>query len=206
MASRVHSLCVLLLALLGCEPADRPGDLVGRYDVTGALTRNDCGSSALPAEDPLLFEVEIRDNGGEGLWFLGSPNAISGTLELGGVFRFQHDQLVEVVAPGTRTVVDPQDPNDFLDPEPDIKVNAAGCQMRVVETVDGALHRDSRGDAGVGEPIGDEVAADLIGTNQIEVAVVAGSDCSASMSSNGGPFLELPCVAEYALTGTLLAE
>jgi hypothetical protein len=40
----------------------------------------------------------------------------------------------------------------------------------------------------------------------IEVSVMPGSDCKKSLAANGGPFLALPCVAEYQLTGTLLEQ
>lgn len=211
MVSRVCSLCVLCLWLAGCEVPERPGELVGRYDVMGALMRNECGSTALPANDPLSFEVEIRDDQGTGIWYLAEPPSISGSLDAEGAFHFQNNQQTEVVAPGTRTVVDPEDPNDFLRPEPDIHVNVAGCQMGILETIDGALRRDARGDGGIDAPSVDdsgdgEVLADLSATNTIEVSIVAGSDCKASLAANGGPFLQLPCIAEYQLTGTLLEQ
>jgi hypothetical protein len=211
MHSRACSLCVICLWLAGCEVPERPGELVGRYDVTGALVRNECGASALPINDPLSFEVEIRDDQGTGIWYLAEPPSISGALGADGAFHFTHNQRAEVEAPGTRTVTDPDDPNDFLAPEPDIEVNVAGCQMGIVESIDGALFRDSRGDGGIGAPgaveSGDgEVFADLTATNMIEVSVMPGSDCKKSLAANGGPFLALPCVAEYQLTGTLLEQ
>lgn len=196
----------MLLALAGCEAPERPGELVGRYQVMGALMRNDCGADALPALDPLNFDVEIRDNQGVGLWYFGSPPAISGSLEADGTFRFQFGQQVQVTAPGTRTMTEPEEPSDFWEAEPGVEVNEAGCHMRIVETVDGRLHRDLREAADV-ELDGSEASeSDLTAVNLIEVSAAAGSDCHASLAEHGGVFRALPCAAEYQLAGTLIEE
>src|SRR6476646_5957698 len=77
-------------------PSELPGEHVGAYSVSGELTENSCGSAAIPAVDPLQFEVELRDDQGTGLWLRGAPPARQGKLEGDGAFRFRLESTYSV--------------------------------------------------------------------------------------------------------------
>jgi hypothetical protein len=194
-------------------PQEPAGELVGAYRIRGALMENSCGSAALPAADPLNFDVQIRTQNGSGLWLVAAPPPQLGSLTNDGDFRFERQSSYEV---GERMPVEllvEMDIERLSDPEAARQLGDDGgqpCRLTVDERVSGTLLRDSREEDsdGADEAADDERAgssgADLIGENEIAVRVAAGTDCRASLEDNGGPFERLPCEVRYELEGELI--
>jgi hypothetical protein len=203
------------LAGFGCAVAkdEAPGELVGAYHIEGALTANSCGSDALPAMDPLSFDVQIRqDQQGRGLWLRSTPPAQSGKLATDGEFSFMAESAFDVKpTAGSEPVesVFDRDPSTLADPEVIEKAEAAAmasCRLLISESVSGTLFRNSDAyDGGIMLDSSKDAGADgdLIGDNEISIRAQSGSDCKRVLAAQGGPFLELPCKAHYDLVGTL---
>jgi hypothetical protein len=202
---RLPFVAVLALFAAGCVPAkpDAAGDMVGVYAINGTLVQNTCGQ-ALPAVDPLKFEVEIRQSDRVGYWQSEKQPQRSGELEEDGSFLFTGEQTSLVSS--MRTPRNDLEPGDFVSLTPDFDLKTTNCAMRVKETIEGTLARRVVLDEG-GEPQIDDANPgakhDLIGDNTIEVSATPESDCSASLAAYGGPFSNLPCMAHYVLSGEL---
>lgn len=185
-----------------------PGDLVGSYRVEGALTVNECGSEALPAIDPLSFDVQIRRDERSGYWLQGMPPAWPGRLGADGAFSFELQQSYAVPAstgnnPASDDAYLERDPDAVADPgrfERRDAANRAPCQLTITETIAGSVLREAA--PGVHRPAGDG-DPDLVGENVIAIAALVGDDCSRVLRSSGGPFDQLPCKARYDLVGEL---
>jgi hypothetical protein len=202
--------------LCACQVPDPPGDLVGAYHIDGELTDNTCGSDALPAADPLTFDVEIRkDKQGHGLWVRDTPPPRVGSLHSDGSFDFSVESAYDVpmttsTATDTMFQQDP-DPAKAADPEAIDRSETQAmqpCRLLVDETIHGTMLRvESATDAGTNADASTNADAgtgsDLTGENQIAIRAQAGSTCNRVLASQGGPFLALPCQAHYKLTGTL---
>lgn len=195
--------------LAACAMPEPPGELVGDYHIEGALTENECGDEALPAADPLSFDVQIRRDGKAGYWLQGMPPARPGQIGGDGFFSFELRQIYDVPTNGA-AVDEPytsSDPEELADPERFDKLDAArngACRLTITETVEGSVLRDSEElDA---EDDGEDRGPDLVGDNVIAISKEAGSQCERVMREAGGPFEQLPCKAHYDLTGQLLGE
>jgi hypothetical protein len=194
-------------------PQEPAGDLVGAYRIRGDLLENSCGSAAVPAADPLNFNVQIRTENGAGLWLAAAPPPQPGSLSNDGDFRFERQAVYEV---GERKPVEllvEMDIERLSDPEAAQQLgddSGRPCQLIVAERVAGTLLRDSlenaddEADDEADEERAASSGADLIGENEIEMRVAAGSDCSPSLEQNGGPFERLPCTVRYDLEGELI--
>jgi hypothetical protein len=195
-----------LLAAVGCQPpgSKSAGELVGVYAIDGALIENTCGQMALPAVDPLRFEVEIRQNDQVGYWQVEKQPQQAGEIEDDGAFRFTGEQTSLVSS--MRSARNDLEPGEFVSLAPDFDLKTTTCAMKVRETIEGSLARRFVTVDG-GEPQVDEGAKsakhDLTGDNTIEVSATPESDCSASLAAFGGPFANLPCLAHYKLSGEL---
>jgi hypothetical protein len=191
-----------------------PGELVGVYAIEGALTENECGTDALPAADPLSFDVELREEDGTGYWLQGMPPAWPGLLSEDGVFTFELEQTY-AVDPKARVMPDPfssMDPEALADPSvyerADQAMNGAPCTLRIVESVAGTVLHDlsTRGHASMSGPAPTESSnPDLVADNEITISAAEG-DCGLVMREQGGPFDALPCSAHYDLVGTMLRD
>ena len=196
---------------VGCAMPKPPGDLVGSYHVEGALTVNECGEEALPAIDPLSFDVQIRRDDRSGYWLPGMPPAWPGKLGEDGAFSFELRQTYAVPSTtGSGTANDDvyldSDPEAVADParfERREASNRAACQLTITETIEGSVLREAS--PGVHRPPGDG-DPDLVGENVIAIAATAGDDCSRVMRTSGGPFEQLPCRARYDLIGQLVED
>jgi hypothetical protein len=194
-------------------PQEPVGELVGAYRIRGALMENSCGSAALPAADPLNFDVQIRKQNGSGLWLVAAPPPQPGSLSNDGDFRFERLATYDVgERPSVELLVE-MDIERLSDPEAARQLgddSGKPCRLTVAERVAGTLLRDSldenAGDESdaAGEERASSSGADLIGENEIAVRVAAGSDCRPSLEENGGPFERLPCVVRYELEGELI--
>ena len=179
------------------------GELVGTYAISGALEENTCGQGALPTQNPLEFNVSIRDDNGTGTWTLEKQAARSGTLQVNGEFRFESEFALAVGQQAQPRKI--LEPGDFLSGDPDLDLKKTNCTLVTKESMVGKLHRNLQSfDGGTGDA-GMETA-DLTGKNTIEVQPAAGSDCSFQLASQGGTYLALPCSAHYTIEGTLQAE
>jgi hypothetical protein len=177
------------------------GDLIGVYSITGSLIDNTCGQTALPAENPLRFDVEIRQKDSVGYWQIDKRAAQPGELEDDGSFSFRNEQTALVGS--TRTVRNDLEPQDFNGLDPDFDLKTTTCVMKTSELIEGTLARsllDSL-DGGMSDASGD---MDLSGDNTIKIEPTSNSDCSAALAALGGTFANLPCSAHYKLKGELL--
>jgi hypothetical protein len=214
------AICLALAGFTACAmPDELPGELVGAYRIEGALMENSCGGSAVPAADPLRFNVEIRKQDGSGLWLVTSPPGHLGSLADNGDFSFQRQATYDVGAQARRPVelLVEEDIERLADPEAAQQQGedrTQPCRLGVTERIAGTLLRDNLTDedGGAGSSPAtaardderDESNADLIGENEIAIRIAAG-DCRASLDDNGGPFEQLPCQVRYELEGDLIA-
>jgi hypothetical protein len=199
--------CLPLAALFACNAP--PGELLGVYSITGELSENSCGNSALPAPDPLQFDVEIRRiSDSEALWIQAGPPGNTGSLDQEGEFEFQSQGTFGVNAPDqtASTELLEMDPLSLanLDTFEAFEAGATEggtCVLSLSELARGRLMRDSldADDAGSMRP---EDKPDLLGENVIEIRTAEG-DCSPVLAAQGGPFDSLPCRAHYELSGKL---
>jgi hypothetical protein len=145
----LSSVALSACALFGCAmPEEPPGELVGAYHVDGALTENTCGSDALPAADPLSFDVQIRkDKNGGGLWLQGSPPARPGKLDEDGAFSFQAESTYDAKQMNGAEPIESvyeQDPEQLADPDLVEKLQMQAmrsCRLVITETIDGQMLR-----------------------------------------------------------------
>lgn len=214
---------VLALALafpIACMQNQLPGEPVGTYRVTGQLEQNSCGSTAVPAADPLQFEVQILDDDGSGVWALDDNPFVYGDLTEEGDFSFKTETSYALeqneVQPAT---TDEEEIARLLSPERESQPSP--CVLVQVETVEGTLNKQEEGeeeDAGADdEPSDDEQSddeqsdggeadegrPDLEGENRIQIQPAPGSSCTRFTSAQGGVFLTLPCEISYTLQGQL---
>ena len=199
-----------------------PGELVGEYAIRGTLLENTCGDEALPANERLDFNVQIRDDGVQALWLL-NPPARPGTLSDDGKFDFESESLFPVQSSQVSAPVPfTADPEAFTSEEDLDRLDpAAGasnpCTLIIVERMRGSIFRDLEGprvpaaepdsedEAAEGDPIIEPLASsDLIANNEIIIRAANGSDCALVMQAHGGPFEALPCQARYDVEGDLL--
>jgi hypothetical protein len=189
-------LASFLLPAFACEPEEPPGELIGTYDIVGHLEDNTCGSTAMPAVNPLLFEAQIRDDDGVGVWIPPKGSAmVLGSISADGKFSFRQEIQFEVEQD--------TEPDYLSYDEIDPGGGASTCVLTQAEIIQGNVLRhdlEGPGDAG-GMDLPDD-GPELNGTNTIDVSAASGSDCSPSTSAGGGPFLALPCRIYYTLEGT----
>lgn len=192
-----------LLVCAGCQPALPPGELVGDFHVVGTLEENTCGSSGIDPIDPLIFDVEIRADRGDGIWRMDRQTVVRGGLDDEGRFTFT-----------TRTQIDLPRPAD-----PEL---GNGCTLEQREVIRGVLEMDDGiADAGLEAGVGDAGAQDrdagdagdagrplargFEAENTIELVPTPGSQCAYALAIYGGPFLILPCQVKYTLDATARA-
>lgn len=204
-----------LVGLSACVVPEPRGDLVGAYAIAGELTENTCGNDALPARSPLKFNVELRIDKDEALWIRDMPPQQSGRLDDYGEFSFRVESIYDVPASAVSSLESSikTDPAAAADPSAydDFDRQAAPpCRLTITETIGGKLVRDQRvqADAGASDPISAAKSgeSDLTADNTIEIRAAAGSNCGRVMATAGGPFLALPCSAQYELRGDLVEK
>jgi len=192
-------LCAVSTAVLaGCKPNEIPGESIGVYRVVGTLEENSCGPTGLPANNPLLFEVEIRDDEGIGVWALEEKPFILGTIKHNGEFLFRLEDRFSV----RPEEIEPEpDPELFTDPE--AYREPQECHLSQVEVIRGTVALDEKSRYRDGAVDGD---VDLIGSDSINIQPTSNSDCRDLLASVGGPFSTLPCKAFYTLEGELSGD
>lgn len=190
-------LCVgiILSAILygGCERTELPGNLVGRYRVIGMLKGNTCGIAALPATDPLLFEVEIRKQAGMGIWAIPEKPFLSGKLTQDGEFIFRIEESFFVPT-------SPKNPETMVLYDPEKAASVQECRIDQIEVIKGTIHQGTHES---GRDAGNDQHPELRGEDIIDIVPSSGSECNAASSSSGGPFSSLPCQTIYTLEGEL---
>jgi hypothetical protein len=206
------SLATCCLLAVGCKMPQPPGDLLGSYHVQGDLTVNECGDEALPAIDPLSFDVQIRRDERSGYWLQGMPPARAGKVGDDGSFAFEMEQVYDVPTSdqvGSDDATLSMDPEKLGDPSYYEKIDAArrsACRLTISETVEGSLLHDLLDDDVLtpASSSSDDDSPDLVGENVIAIAPDSVASCARVMHANGGPFQQLPCQAHYDLTGKLV--
>ena len=184
------TLAILLSWTLGCLPGaedDLPGEVIGEFEVQGLMVVQSCGA-AIPAEDPLDLEFELRlEDNTRAFYRLVGGNTFAGTVS-DNEYMFQASQ--------TWTVL-----------QPDPRVGYAGCSVTQRDTFTFLLE-ETEADATDGEKQDDSELETrlmtLVGTQATEIEPLVGSDCRPAVAAFGGAFLALPCRIEYALNGTEL--
>jgi hypothetical protein len=192
---------VLLLACpAACTPPDYPGESRGFYHVVGVLRGNSCGA-AVPALNPLVFDVEVRGDGGQGFWRRASIAPVSGVLRDDNTFEFIVPSRVGVTAPRPEI----GDPGCVLDQHE--RMTGALKGNHTSSSTDGAITDSGVDDAGVDAATGESATIDhapkLEGSSVIALSPSAGSSCAGVLVAQGGVFSALPCSVDYALDGTL---
>lgn len=189
---------MLLLGLAGCERKD-PGDSIGVFSVTGTLVENTCGHEAVPAMDPLSFEVELRySEEGLGYWILPGSPMMQGPASDPSKMTFDSESIVNVF--GASNVVEETPIYGIPELSIESQTTKAGCDLRQVEHIVVTLS-DSDETTTDGAPDGGlRALKQFTGKNTIGFRPTAESDCTPIKAENGGPFLAFPCAVDYELT------
>lgn len=184
---------VLLLGV-GCLPGgedDLPGEVIGEFEVQGLMVIQSCGA-AVPAEDPLDLEFELRlEDNTRAFYRLVGGNVFAGTVS-NNEYAFEASQTWTVLPP-------------------DPRVGYVGCTVTQRDTFTFALEEPEDDTTGSGADAEKQDDADLetrlmtlVGTQATDIEPLVGSDCRPAVTAFGGAFQSLPCRIEYALTGTEL--
>ncbi len=194
-----------------CMPSEIPGDPVGTYSVTGQLEYNSCGSTAVPAVDPLEFVVQILDDDGAGVWALSNKPYVHGRLTSRGDFSFKTGTSYALEPKQVRgATTDEEEIARLLSPDrEELTAAPAPCVLEQIETVRGTIFRRAETEESDASVEDDETyeddgeVPDLEAENLIEIRPAAGCSCAGATSSSGGTFLALPCEIRYTLQGEL---
>ncbi|MCB9667315.1 MAG: hypothetical protein H6715_04235 [Myxococcales bacterium] len=165
----------------GCKPVSVPGEPVGHFSIVGTLRENTCGQQAVPAKNPLLFEVELRRKDSQAFWIQRGQPAVSGSISPAGHFTFSATSSWVAIAA-------------------DQSIGYVGCAISQGDTIEGTLLSEQEQDSDAGFS-----AESWTGTEHLEMTPVMGSNCAPALGSEGGAFSTLPCSVRYDLLGTLLA-
>ncbi len=201
----------LPLLVLGCwgQGEEPPGQAIGTFNAVGFMVEQSCGA-AIPAPDPLDLDFELRSEfNGRAYWRRLGGSMFAG-VEKNGEYIFQVSQSWMVIEPDrfrgfVGCSVTQRDVFTFavetveLGTETDGGVEDGGVADGGVEdggAVDAGTDEESEADAGP-EPI----LFTLTGSQTTEITPLTGSDCTPAVAALGGPFLALPCRAEYVLSG-----
>lgn len=183
---RLFAVCVLMTGI-SCKPAKLPGQSLGVYAITGSLTTNECGNQAVPAINPLVFEVELRYDGQQAYWHREGLPMVSGAISAAGAFTFQTQNTWTAIAA-------------------DAVSGYAGCFIAQQDTIHGTVSLDSYNQADASDQNSPTANTSWSGQQVIQMSPVSGSDCQPAMLHAGGSFHELPCSIHYDLLGTRLAN
>lgn len=203
-----RALFPLLALAFGCLPTEVPGETAGTFEIVGALQENSCGSTALPANDPLLFAAEVRVDGSQAFWRRPDEASLPGTV-IDGEYRFTFRQQLPVLAPDPTTgyvgcaLIQEETIQAVIDDS--LMFDDAGAPLDQEDAEMRDAGADADEDAGedgdAGEPM--PVSASFEGTDVVVLAPAPGSNCVPLLAVAGGPFLELPCSVEYTLRGSV---
>ena len=197
--SYVRASLVFIVVILGCSifESNPPGTSHGTFLIHGDLIENECGSSAVPALDPLVFSLELRSDG-ELAYYKRTDAPLAYGVVRRGEWKFQSRELLPVYGA-----------------DPTIGRGACSLQqhekfvLREIVQVPPSDAALTESDAAVNDAALDGIDANVSSKGQIEslegetvitFSPSAGSDCSASRRERGGPFLTLPCTIRYALS------
>ncbi|MBX3247620.1 MAG: hypothetical protein KF901_10625 [Myxococcales bacterium] len=197
------------LSVLACLPQPDPdGDPVGDFRITGVLAANECGPTAIPAQDLIELRVQLRADGALAVWRAPGAAIVHGTHDRG-TFRFNLQSTVAVYEGDPDLGIGPCS----LDQLETILVEVAteaGPDAGVVD--DGGMNDASDGGASDGGPsdagtsdAGASDVATLVGTTSVRFRPSAGSSCQALLAIYGGPFDTLPCEVRYRVQGTRMS-
>lgn len=178
---------IILFASIGCKPATLPGRSLGAYAVVGTLKTNECGTQAVPAYDPLVFEVELRYDGQQAYWHREGLPAVAGAITADGAFTFSIET--------TWTAI-PADQN----------AGYAGCFIAQQDTILGKISLDADEQSDASNDDAGALNESWSGTEDVQMTPTPGSDCQAALLPLGGSFHQLPCGVHYDLLGTRLAK
>lgn len=191
----------LLACLSGGEDAAE-GENMGSYLFTGVLEANECGAAA-PVLDTVEFRVQLRNDRGQAIWRRPDAPVTYGTV-LGDTWTIQTSTstpLYETCSmTQTETIIVTADTIAAdagpADAGPD---DAGASDPGEGDAGEGDAHVDLDGGASDAAPPPPQY--DFAGTHVIRVTPDAGSDCSPSLATYGGPFPALPCEVRYRLSG-----
>lgn len=165
------------LAVLGCSGKDpyKPGESVGTFHVSAALTSSTCG--AVP--NPWEFDVRLRYEEGTLYWVQGGA-PVSGLADA---------NARVILRSGLTDTVREADP----------RRNLAACTIVREDTLDVVLSDAAKA------PARDlALATSFAGTIAYGFTPAEGADCTDQLASAGegtDGFAALPCVVQYSLTG-----
>ncbi|MFW5926209.1 MAG: hypothetical protein ACOCV4_08570 [Myxococcota bacterium] len=198
------SLPWMLGVLVGsaCTP-EYPGETAGTFTVTGRLDENTCGSDAVPAADPLVFDVELRREDGQAWWRRPDAPLVDGTVDADGVYRFRFQQVITVLEP------DAGQPGCALEQSDQVEVSLTEIARDAGTTDAETTATDAETTTTDAETTTTDAGAPpstLEGQQHVEMAPTAGSDCQSILATAGGPFHALPCTIVYTLEGSPAPE
>jgi hypothetical protein len=210
-AMRASAFVTCMLALCACKMPDLPGELVGKYAITGTLEENTCGQ-ALPVDMVLRYQAELRVDTLRAYWVVGPPPAHEGRKLGGDTYEFTLQQTYPVRQDQTEPV-DPvlaeMDPLALYGYDPlgePAEPDEEPCTLIIHESLRATVFEGDNAPSDGGLSLDEEIEGGLVGKNEIAMRAAAGSHCNRVLASAGGPFEQLPCAAHYALEGELLDE
>jgi hypothetical protein len=172
-----YVLVVIALTLFGCDlSSDLPGDALGSYSVTGALTSNSCGSG-VGADKSVSFSVDLSLDG-DTLYLeqIGSDDTEIATGDV------DSDD-------GTTASLS----NVLTTNVKDAYGNVGPCNLTISTTYDLVLNDASASKSFRGTATFEYAAA---------TSVSSTTNCTSQLASEGGKYATLPCRVEYDLAAT----
>jgi hypothetical protein len=171
---RASLLVIALLAACSGKDPYNPGQALGTFHVTGALTKTSCG----PVPDPWEFDVKLAHDGSTFYWIQGA-GPISGQVDANDNVALKASDSRQLRAADERNHV-------------------AACAVQRDDHLDVALAGD--GEA----PISDlKDTTRLTGKLVYRFTPTEGSDCSDQTLDTGGDYAALPCEVSYDLTAKM---
>ncbi len=179
------------LLLLACLEKEKPGQSLGTFRVVSSLAENTCGSSAVGAIDPLVYDIELRKGNGVVYWIRGRAPAVTAPMDRNGgfVLRSNLEQLFAKSTADEAACVAEQR-----------EVLRATLKSFNVTAPDGGV---PAADAGADAGATIEVPT-FSGENTIDFSPTATSNCARMLAAYGGPFAALPCRVRYTLQADVL--
>lgn len=168
------------LASWGCVPNPEgvPGESEGSHLWQGALSENTCGPSAVPADAEIEMRVQLRRDGGLGVWRRPGAPLMLGSVETDESWRLNFTTTVNIY-------------------EFDPLTGRGPCSLEQVETIRFAPVEPDEED--IDMDMSEDQGPRFAGTSVVRFYPSPGTDCSATLALFGGPFFDLPCEVEYAI-------
>lgn len=193
----VGSVFVVLASMLpstGCDLGE-PGEDLGTYDITLAMTQNSCGAQYGGFPSRVQFSSVLSSRSGVLRWKPENATEVSGTLTGTTGFRLSLESDQATIAPDRRY----QYPGCVVRRSDVIEAVFTARTSTQTPSADGGS--DSNTDGGV-PPDGGwaSTVTGFDGSESVVLGQVEGTDCRPMVGAGNGQVNALPCTVTYSLS------